>query len=157
MQIRELKSKLRDDNSESNASVEEEEMAVAAATEPEKTVTDQFSVPPVDFNYEASLFPDFKDGSSDSDSSAILNEDYSSTAAISSPPVLQNQNQFLTGAASPSPKLNCGTTALNYLQFQKGYQQNQMFPKMEEHNFFSGEEACNFFSDEQAPTLHWWS
>ncbi|XP_022941752.1 homeobox-leucine zipper protein ATHB-6-like [Cucurbita moschata] len=182
-EIQELKKKLQEDNSESNLSVEEEtsvpadsENALIEQIKPE--ITDQFSVPLAtesqDFNYaslhnnggegeEVSLFPDFKDGSSDSDSSAILNEDYGPTVAISSPVVLQHNHQhFMTGAASPSPspdvKLNCATTALNYLQYQKGYQQqSQMFPKMEEHNFFSGEETCNFFSDEQAPTLHWWS
>lgn len=180
-QIRELKSKLQEDNSESNLSVEEEmvvatdsENALIEQTKPE--IGDQFSVPPAsesqDFNHESfnnnggegeeaaieevSLFADFKDGSSDSDSSAILNEDYSPTAGISSPGVLQNHQQyhFMTGAVSPAPS---AAVKLNYLQFQKGYQQQtQMFPKMEEHNFFSGEEACNFFSDEQAPTLHWW-
>lgn len=181
LQIRELKSKLQEDNSESNLSVEEEmvvatdsENALIEQTKPE--IGDQFSVPPAsesqDFNHESfnnnggegeeaaieevSLFADFKDGSSDSDSSAILNEDYSPTAGISSPGVLQNHQQyhFMTGAVSPAPS---AAVKLNYLQFQKGYQQQtQMFPKMEEHNFFSGEEACNFFSDEQAPTLHWW-
>lgn len=156
------------------------ENALIEKTEPE---TGDFSVPPAtelkDFNYEsfnnnggegeevpteeASLFPDFKDGSSDSDSSAILNEDYSSTAAISSPGVLQNQHyHFMAASPSPSPsaavKFNCSTAALNYWQFQKAYQQTQVYPKMEEHNFFTGEEGCcNFFSEEQAPSLHWWS
>ncbi|XP_023552669.1 homeobox-leucine zipper protein ATHB-6-like [Cucurbita pepo subsp. pepo] len=165
-EIRELKAKIQEDNSEMLVPVDSEN-ALIEQTKPE--ITDDFSVPPArSFNNNGGEGdePPTKDGSSDSDSSAILNEDYSPTAGVSSPGVLQNNNHFMAGeipTSSPSiatagVKLNCATTALNYLQFQKGYQQTQMmFPKMEEHNFFGGEEACNFFSDEQAPSLHWWS
>ncbi|XP_076893547.1 homeobox-leucine zipper protein ATHB-16-like [Bidens hawaiensis] len=78
---------------------------------------------------ETAYIPDFKDGSSDSDSSAILNED---TTAVA-------------------------TNMLKCQQFtdsQKAYQ--PQFVKVEEHDFFSGDESCNFFSDDQAPTLQWY-
>ncbi|KAL2343091.1 hypothetical protein Fmac_004376 [Flemingia macrophylla] len=74
-----------------------------------------------------------KDGCSDSDSSAILNED-NNNAAISSCGVLQSES------------------LMNCFQFQKQY------VKMEdqEQNFLSADDACNFFADEQAPTLQWY-
>lgn len=97
---------------------------------------------------------DFKDGSSDSDTSAVLNEDnYNSpkaaaaAAAISSSGVLQSQH-FLLSAEESSP-MNC------CFQYQKQPYHAQ-YVKMEEHNFVSADEACNFFSDEQAPSLHWY-
>lgn len=91
----------------------------------------------------ASLFPtDFKDGASDSDSSAILNEGNSPKATVSSSGVLQSHQLLLSQESS-----SC-------FQFQKTYQ--TQYVKMEEHNFFSADEACNFFSDDQAPTLHWY-
>lgn len=106
-----------------------------------------------------SLFPDFKDGSSDSDSSAILNEDNSPNLTISSSGMLQN-HQLMKSPASSSLKFNCSSSSspssssMNCFQFQKSYQPS--FVKIEEHNFFSSEEACSFFSDEQAPTLQWY-
>ncbi|KAJ1398532.1 Homeobox-like domain superfamily [Sesbania bispinosa] len=101
----------------------------------------------------------FKDGSSDSDSSAILNEDNSPKAAISSSGVLQNHNFLLSPDDESSPlKFNCSilssSSFMNCFQYQKPYQ--AQYVKMEEHNFLSADEACNFFSDEQAPTLHWY-
>lgn len=103
-----------------------------------------------DQRVEVSLFPDFKDGSSDSDSSAILNEDNNNSpnAVVSSVAagMLQSHHQILS---SPALSLNCSP-------FQKaGYNNAQQFVKIEEHNFF-GEETCNLFSDEQAPSMHWY-
>ncbi|XP_052111516.1 homeobox-leucine zipper protein ATHB-6 [Arachis duranensis] len=108
------------------------------------------------------LFPsDFnKDGSSDSDSSAILNED--TKDAISSSGVLQSNHHFLMFSESPALKFNCSmlasSSSMNCFQFQKPHQTMQ-YVKMEEHNFIgAADEACNLiFSDEQAPTLHWYS
>lgn len=92
----------------------------------------------------ASLFKDFKDGSSDSDSSAILNEDNNSNNNNNSPDNNDRQN-LLT---SPSSSINC-------FPFMKTPSFQSQFVKMEEHNFF-GDEACNLFSDEQAPSLPWY-
>lgn len=102
---------------------------------------------------EVSLFPDFKDGSSDSDSSAILNEDHNSpNGTINHHQVMPDSNslKFNCSASSSSPS----SSSMNCFQFQKSSYQPQ-FVKIEEHNFFSSEE-CNFFSDEQAPTLQWY-
>ncbi|XP_076904386.1 homeobox-leucine zipper protein ATHB-16-like [Bidens hawaiensis] len=79
---------------------------------------------------EMAYIPDFKDGSSDSDSSAILNEDTTTIAAN---------------------MLKCQQFTVS----QKAYQ--PQFVKVEEHDFFNGDESCNFFSDDQAPTLQWWN
>ncbi|KAB2617499.1 homeobox-leucine zipper protein ATHB-6-like [Pyrus ussuriensis x Pyrus communis] len=105
-----------------------------------------------------SLFPDFKDGSSDSDSSAILNEDNSPNLTMSSSGILQN-HQLIKSPASTSLKFNYSSSSspssssMNCFPFQKNY---QPLVKVEEHNFFSSEEACSFFSDEQAPSLQWY-
>lgn len=185
-EIRELKSKLNEENTESNISVKQEETIVhetdhqnkatldrdqesddkqAAAVAPPTNVT-AISLAPAgnisdepdqELNYDSgvlgiSLFPDLKDGSSDSDSSAILNNEdnnnfhnsnnsHSPNAAISSSDgvIIQSQPHQLS--------INC-------FEFSKPTYQTQ-FVKMEEHNFF-GDETCNFFSDEQPPSLPWY-
>ena len=113
-QIRELKSKLKEEeNTESNVSVKEE--LIPSDSDANKLLQHTTTKPPPppsvagsdhptttnDLNYEtfntngggvsaaatAAVFPDLKDGSSDSDSSAILNEDNNNSpnaAAISS-------------------------------------------------------------------------
>lgn len=98
-----------------------------------------------------SVFGDFKDGSSDSDSSAILNEDNNNSptaaAAISS---INHDQKLMNGSSSSS---NFQFSEANY---RGGAAYQPQFVKIEEHNFF-GEESCTtFFSDDQAPTLHWY-
>nr|DAD41035.1 TPA_asm: hypothetical protein HUJ06_015358 [Nelumbo nucifera] len=183
-EIRELKSKLGEENTESNISVKQE----AVMSESDNVATGQSKIPaagvlggseatePNQEGYKnsnanngvgASGFTDFKDGSSDSDSSAILNEDNSPNAAISSPGVFQ-QNQILVSPTSSSLRFNCSSSSspssINCFQFadsrgvsasaQKAYQHQLM--RMEEHNFFNAEEPCNFFSEDQAPSLQWY-
>ncbi|EEF27146.1 transcription factor, putative, partial [Ricinus communis] len=160
--IRELKAKLNDENTESNVSVKEEiilpESDDKATKKPPLVDSLAAAETKEDLNYDsfnnnngvaevATFFPDFKDGSSDSDSSAILNEDNS---PISSSGILQNHQLIMSPPPASSSSLDC-------FQFtsSKAYNQTQ-FVKMEEHNFFSSEEACNFFSDDQAPTLQWY-
>ncbi|GLT62379.1 hypothetical protein SLA2020_350230 [Shorea laevis] len=157
-EIRELKAKLQEENTVSNLSVKEEivvaesenklmEQSKAAPDTPPLTASESKELN-FCFNQSlgASIFTvdHFKDGSSDSDSSAILNEDNSPNAAISSSGVLQNHQLLMSPASS----------SLNCFQFQKSFP--TQFVKMEEHNFFSTEETCNIFADEQAPTLPWY-
>ncbi|KAK7247389.1 hypothetical protein RIF29_42272 [Crotalaria pallida] len=164
-EIKELKSRMQEENTESDASVKEEMITLQQDSSEDLNLNC--------FNNKsegvgaASLFPsDFnKDGSSDSDSSAILNEEQNNNSpnynvANSSSGVLQSHNLLM----SPSLKFNnCSSSSspssMNCFQFQKGsgggsYQ--AQYVKMEEHDFFSADEACNFFSDEQAPTLQWY-
>ena len=150
-------------NTESDVSVKEEMIATLQDSNPlcESAIPGSDSK---ELSYECfnksdevgggSVFPvDFKDGSSDSDSSAILNEENNNhspnnNAAISSCGVLQSHGLLLS--PSSSSMNNC-------FQFQKQYQTTTtQYVKMEEHNFLSADEACNFFSDEQAPTLQWY-
>ncbi|KAM7276701.1 hypothetical protein ACFE04_018567 [Oxalis oulophora] len=160
-EIRELKEKLNEENmEESNVLVKEEIEPLTDSEQQGKdkeasigsplTLTASASIEmPEVLNYDtfnssnetgAALFHDFKDGSSDSDSSAIVNEDNSPNAAISSSSGDFSKNNLSVNSFAKS----------NSVQFVHQY------VKMEEHNnFFSGEEACNFFSDEQAPTLQW--
>lgn len=173
LQIKELKAKLHEENTESiNLSVKEEIVVAESddkAMEQSKPAPDSPPLPASDskdLNFKcfdhnngvggATLFRvDFKDGSSDSDSSAILNEDNSPNAAISSSGVLQNQLLMSPSQAASSSSLKFNSSSpMGCFQFQKTFQ--PQFVKMEEHNFFSGEEACNFFSDEQPPTLQWY-
>lgn len=161
-EVKELKSRLQiqeeNTTTESDVCVKEE---LITLQESENTASDETAIlrsDSKDLNYDcfkngdgvASLFPaDFKDGSSDSDSSAILNEE--SNAAISSSGVLQNHNFLM----SSSLKFNCSESSSpssmsNCFQFQT------QFVKMEEHNFLSADETCDFFSDEQPPTLQWY-
>ncbi|OUZ99599.1 Helix-turn-helix motif [Macleaya cordata] len=185
-ELKELKSKLQEDNTESNLSVKEEILK----SEPENR--DILEQSKISLNEQTTqdyfdnsnngvgsvlVFGDFKDGSSDSDSSAILNEDinnnnYSPSKAISSSGVLHQQPQLLISSpASSSVRFNnlsssSSPSSINCFQFsdsravssntQRVYNQNQPFVKMEEHNFFGAEEPCNFFSDEQPPTLQWY-
>ncbi|KAF2283936.1 hypothetical protein GH714_017364 [Hevea brasiliensis] len=158
-QIKEMKAKLNEENADSNVSVKEEIILAESddkASEEPPLLASVSASEIKDLNYEsfnsnnngvlgASLFPDLKDGSSDSDSSAILNEDNSPNPAISSSGILQNHQLMM----SPPP-------ATSSFQFTKATAYQTQFVKMEEHNFFSSEEACNFFSDEQAPTLQWY-
>lgn len=98
----------------------------------------------------AAVFGDFKDGSSDSDSSAILNEGNSSpiAAAISSSGGIPHRFSGGGGMTSAAAGGGFGFDASKVYQAQ--------FVKIEEHNFF-GEESCStLFSDDQAPTLHWY-
>lgn len=132
LQIKELKSKLNEENSDqSNLSVKEETMVASESEITKLIVGEPEPTPPL----LPTLGPKETNHSSDSDSSAILNDENvtsssPSNAAISSSGLLQSQQH---------DPLIC----------------HPHYVKLEEHNFF-GEETCHFFSDEQAPTLHWY-
>ncbi|XP_061365727.1 homeobox-leucine zipper protein ATHB-6 [Gastrolobium bilobum] len=180
-EINELKSRLQEENTESDVSVKEEMITLHEDSEykmiERSNPSHETAINPgsdsKDLNFgcfnnndgvgavNSSLFPatEFKDGSSDSDSSAILNEENNNSpnAAISSSGVLQSHNLLMSPGSSSILKFNCSSSSspssMNCFQFQKQYQ--TQYVKMEENNFLS-DEACNFFSDEQAPTLHWY-
>ncbi|PIA52017.1 hypothetical protein AQUCO_01000122v1 [Aquilegia coerulea] len=174
-ELKELKSKQGEESTDhSNVSIKEEIMVPEsenkALDEDKISATELVETEITDLNQdfyksnnevEASLYADFKDGSSDSDSSAIFNDDNS---LHSSSGVLQQH--LLMSPSSSSLRFSCSSpSSINGFQFadskgnsvnpQKTYQTHQ-FVKMEEHNFFGSEEPCNFFSEEQAPTLQWY-
>ncbi|KAL2241030.1 UNVERIFIED_CONTAM: hypothetical protein Sindi_0744200 [Sesamum indicum] len=170
-QILELKSKLNEGDGEHDSKVSVKEEPLVSETEAKTEIEAPF----IELNFEncrnelttmmreASVFVDFKDGSSDSsDSSAILNEDNNNSpvgAAISSsaggvlhhsPPA--HDDEFLDNVHGIG--LSSSAISLHQLSDSKVYQPPQ-FVKIEEHNFF-GEECCSsLFSDDQPPTLHW--
>ncbi|XWS41616.1 hypothetical protein CRYUN_Cryun17cG0097600 [Craigia yunnanensis] len=177
-EIRELKAKLNGESTQSNLSVKEEVIVpetdnkTLEQSEPPLVSSLATSSEPAELNYESfnncngsvgtTLFADLKDGSSDSDSSAILNEDNNinspNNAAISSSGVLQSQHLLMSPTATSSLNFNSSASpsSMNCFQFSKTTYQPHQYVKMEEHNFFSADEACNFFSDEQAPSLQWY-
>ncbi|KAL8167454.1 hypothetical protein V2J09_008953 [Rumex salicifolius] len=102
---------------------------------------------------------DLKDGPSDSDSSAILNEGNSPTAAA--PQQLLIASSTSPTSASPLNYCSASSSSIGYLNLSEMSSGDALAPaqhyvKMEEHDFFS-EETCNFYSEDQAPTLHWWT
>ncbi|KAL3524841.1 hypothetical protein ACH5RR_013213 [Cinchona calisaya] len=202
-EIRELKSKLQDDKCESKVLVKEEAMvaengddkvmdheAKASLMNDILAECDDDDDEATEINFEsfngsnrglmdASVFTDFKDGSSDSDSSAILNEENlnnnssSPNAAISSSDgggeglVLRTPHQFLISndhaGSSSSPICTGGfqfgdsKVAILGEAAHKAVLYQPQFVKIEEHNFFSGDESCStYFLDDQPPTLHWY-
>ncbi|KAK6923375.1 Homeobox domain [Dillenia turbinata] len=158
-EIKELKSKLNEGNGESSNLSVKEEVTVSESEEKLNELSKNSDEQQAnEMNCEGafepiSVFADFKDGSSDSDSSAILNEDNSPNAAISSGVLQNNRSQlFMSSTNSSTSCFQFSDSRAILGSSQKALQ----FVKMEEHNFMSGDEACNFFSDDQPPTLHWY-
>ncbi|KAK4430547.1 Homeobox-leucine zipper protein ATHB-16 [Sesamum alatum] len=158
-EIGELKSKLvnEDGNSESNKEVSVKEEGMLSDAEVKSKHETQLMNSLEENGTETTFNGDknggistrgasvFGDGSSDSDSSAILNEDNNNSS--NSP-----HHQFLNGSTSISFQFCSESTAAAVLD--KNY--HTQFVKIEEHNFF-GEESCtSFFTDDQPPTLPWY-
>ncbi|KAL4377725.1 hypothetical protein GQ457_02G016630 [Hibiscus cannabinus] len=161
-EIRDLQTKQSGESTESNVSVKEE-VVVPESTDNKMLEQSEPSEPepepePADLNYESfnhsngsvggsALFPDMKDGSSDSDTSAILNEDI----------IINNNNNAVSSLLISSTTSSSSPSSMDCFDFSKTTYQPHQYVKMEEHNFFTADdEACNFFSDEQAPSLHWY-
>lgn len=184
-EIKELKSKLNEEQIiESNMCIKEE--VLLFESDNNKTTIVEPITPPESLSGGSeedakllkvkNVFAEFKDGPSDSDSSAILNDDNNSSSPnasnSSNGPLFLNQQQqqqllmFNNCSSSPSPpSINCfsfSDSRSDGLGSNHNHNNNNnnvyhpQFVKIEEHNFFSGEEACNFFSEEQAPSLHWY-
>lgn len=114
-EVKDLKSKL----SSGDCSIKEEQFGSESET---KTAIEEEDAVPLIYN---------KDGSSDSDSSAVLNEPEAGT----------------------SPLLSLNNTNKNSSFF---YQQNHVM-KDEDDEFLAGDEPCSsFFHEEQPPTLSWY-
>lgn len=161
-ELNELKSKQGEENTESNLSVKEEKMIPESENEvyDQKLLMESENNEPNEDAYnkgnkngvKASLYGDMRDGSSDSDSSAILNDDNNGVF------------QLMLASSSPSTsslRFSCSSpSSINGFQSAKTQKEEAYHPhqyiKMEEHNFFGSEEPCNFFAEEQAPSLHWY-
>lgn len=144
-EIKMLKEKLAEEESVSFSSAREEPVASESENKAEE--------PPA---------PVYKDGSSDSDSSAVVNDDNSphdhrmssSTASGMFPAAIgfENSTSF---PCSPPSLLSSDSRQ------QKGgggglFFQHQLL-KLEDNGFLGGEEPCSsYFSDDQAATLGWY-
>ncbi|KAH9626314.1 hypothetical protein KSS87_012858 [Heliosperma pusillum] len=164
-QIKVLKSKLNE-KTESNISIKEEAM-MCDSENTGKTIEPITPQPSVDEepNIEKRGVAELKDGPSESDSSAILNDDNNNSpnaSNCSSDGGIIQQEMLLKSPRSPSLGFNCTSSAsMHRFNFTESRADSEnvyqpQYVKLEEHNFFSGEESCNFFSDEAAPTLHWY-
>nr|GMC64929.1 homeobox-leucine zipper protein ATHB-6-like [Ipomoea batatas] len=160
-QIRELKGKMNGEDGERKVTVtvtvkEEAVESFSGGGKSKLTAADNET----ELNFEdnhfhgggggnASIFAEFKDWSSDSDSSAILNEDNSPNAAMSSSGAAAAA--FFTASDNPAQFSEIPKNILG-----DSYDDSQ-FVKIEEHNFFAaGEEPCTILlSEEQAPTFPW--
>lgn len=179
-ELKELKAKLAADGGESSyCSIKEEAVAVS-----EDPVTEQkplIGEEAEDDGGEEDVEPPaliYKDGSSESDSSAILNGDtsphhFSGTAISSSSGVLfdhhslheeldQPQQSLFLGfncnpSSASSPSFHCPDPGRNN-RFGYYYCPQQTF-KVEEHGFFGAEDpsaAACLFTDEPPPNLPWY-
>ncbi|KAK4764854.1 hypothetical protein SAY86_025944 [Trapa natans] len=136
-EIKDLKAKLNKESSEQiNLPVKQEGREASESKNKKLMIETKLIIPatlPVLESKDANL-------SSDSDSSAILNEE---NVASSSP-----SNGAISSSSGPGGGLQT-QPPLNVMIYQPHY------VKMEEHNFF-GDGTCDFFSEEQAPTLQWY-
>ncbi|KAM3344729.1 homeobox-leucine zipper protein ATHB-6 [Capsicum galapagoense] len=163
-EISELKSKLHGGNIETKLSVKEE----AFESEIDDKELEQSNNPNnnnsnPELNFENCFFNDGNgialESLSDSDSSAILNDENSpNTTIISSSGAFVITSNVGSGSSSP----NSNNSSLNCFQFLDSNLEHDVdvpmkLVKLEEYNFFSVEESCStLFTDEQAPTLHWY-
>nr|GME17709.1 homeobox-leucine zipper protein ATHB-6-like [Ipomoea batatas] len=160
-QIRELKGKMNGEDGERKVTVKEEAVeSFSGGGKSKPTAADNETELNFDDNHfhgggggggNASIFAEFKDWSSDSDSSAIMNEDNSPNAAMSSSGAAAAAAAFFTASDNPAQFSEIPKNILG-----DSYDDSQ-FVKIEEHNFFAaGEEPCTILlSEEQAPTFPW--
>ncbi|KAG1366551.1 Homeobox-leucine zipper protein HOX20 [Cocos nucifera] len=138
--IKMLKEKVAEEESASFSSVKQEPVVLESVSEE----------PPA---------PVYKDGSSDSDSSAVLNDENSphdrrmssSTAfgTFSAAIGFENSTSF---PCSPPSLLNSDSR-----QQKGGISFQHQLLKMEDNGFLSGEDPCSsFFADDHAATLNWY-
>lgn len=131
-QIKELRAKLgeaADTDDMSFTSVKEE--PVISESDNAKLGPNSDELPPLIYS---------KDGSSDSDSSAILNEEQ----------IIDEKKESMIAFGSSSMEQRvCGGVF-----FGENYHQNML--KMEEESAFLEEPCSSFFDEEQAPTLAWY-
>jgi hypothetical protein len=132
-QINELRAKLGE-------AAETDDMSFSSVKkEPDISESDNTKLGPNSDELPALIYN--KDGSSDSDSSAILNDEQ----------IIDEKNESLIAYGSSSMEQTvCGGVFFGY-----NYHQNML--KMEEESAFFEEEPCSsLFDEEQAPSLAWY-
>ncbi|XP_059638043.1 homeobox-leucine zipper protein ATHB-6-like [Cornus florida] len=164
-ELREMKVKLGEENTETEHSVREalfsEESYKVSPTRP-CGEPELLSNPNQEVCNNAGLLKfkglvDFKDGLSDSDSSGVLNEDgnLNNAQRLLSPASFTLRNDYSSSLSLHSSLLNCFQYSESRVITGNAACEPQ-FVKMEEQSLFSTEESCNIFSVDEAPTLQWY-
>lgn len=132
----------------------------------EETLSPTFQRPQETLNKlkNSSDFVDSKDGSSDSDSSGVMNEENYNISTL-------NYQQLMPKVSSYSNALDhLSLSSSTYTQLldprasnstsspMRAYNNNQQqaVGKMEEQNGFTTEDSCNIYSVDHAPSLYWY-
>ncbi|XP_074308487.1 homeobox-leucine zipper protein ATHB-16-like isoform X2 [Silene latifolia] len=173
--IKYLKSKLSEEKTERDISIKEE--AVMSDTDINTTDIEPITPPPFlreecDDSKSMNNKKRVSDEPSESDSSAILNENDENSIGEE---FIQTEEQLIwMSPNSPSLRFNSSSSSsMNYIsltecrsegiQYVHNNNNNinvynpQLVVKLEEQIMYNGEEACNLFSDEVPPTLHWYT
>ncbi|PHU20351.1 Homeobox-leucine zipper protein HOX20 [Capsicum chinense] len=117
----------------------------------------------------SSDFVDSKDGSSDSDSSGVMNEEnYTNTTTLNYQQLMPKVSSYnnaldhLSLSSSTYTQLldhprasNSTSSSMRGYNNNNGHQQ-QGVGRMEEQNGFTTEDSCNIYSVDQAPNLYWY-
>ncbi|XP_059279709.1 homeobox-leucine zipper protein ATHB-6-like [Lycium ferocissimum] len=107
-------------------------------------------------------FVDSKDGSSDSDSSGVMNEENYNNSLNYQPlmPRVSSYNNaldHLSLSSSTYTQLLDPRAGNSTSSSMRAYNHNQQaVGRMEEQNAFTAEDSCNIYSVDQAPNLYWY-
>ncbi|KAK4352373.1 hypothetical protein RND71_027891 [Anisodus tanguticus] len=108
-------------------------------------------------------FVDSKDGSSDSDSSGVMNEENYNSTTLTYQPLVPKVSSYNTGLDHLSLSSSTYTQLLDprasnsTSSSMRAYNNHhQQVGKMEEQNAFTTEDSCNIYSVDQAPNLYWY-
>ncbi|PHT50713.1 Homeobox-leucine zipper protein HOX20 [Capsicum baccatum] len=117
----------------------------------------------------SSDFVDSKDGSSDSDSSGVMNEEnYTNTTTLNYQQLMPKVSSYNNALDHLSLSSSTYTQLLDHPRASnstsssmRGYNNNndhqqQGVGRMEEQNGFTTEDSCNIYSVDQAPNLYWY-
>lgn len=162
LQLRGLKEKLGEDNTEINLSIEKvatlenspNVVSEKCNSEFRPTFTNHEVYTNMPLSSETKRTIDFKEGLSDSDSSGVLNEDGNNlnvkpqTSKLSACPTFNGLDHSAFSLSGPVYR--------PHLLDSRAKDYQKQIVKMEEQSHFSNaDESCNFFSVDQAP-LFWY-
>lgn len=116
----------------------------------------------------SSDFVDSKDGSSDSDSSGVMNEEnYNSTTTLNYQQLMPKVSSYSAGLDHLSlssstytqlldPRASSTSSSSMRAYNNNNNNQQQAVGRMEEQNAFTTEDSCNIYSVDLAPNLYWY-
>lgn len=113
----------------------------------------------------SSDFVDSKDGSSDSDSSGVMNEENYNISTLNYQQLMPNVSSYsnaldhLSLSSSTYTQLldpRASNSTSSSMRAYNNNNQQQAVGKMEEQNGFTTEDSCNIYSVDHAPNLYWY-